>query len=335
MTRIGFIGTGNFARQHAEVLQELGMNISACYGTHADKTAEFSRIFNCEIMNDPFTLVSKKRVDVVYLVVPPYAYDGLVELKLIEQRIPFFCEKPLGLNLATCQKVAKAIEENHLITSSGYLLRYEPLFSEVKKILARNKLSTVRICSYNYMPEVHWWRKKQTSGGPMLESGIHYIDLLRYLIGEISTVSAMTTQGIASNNYPDCDIYDSMEALVKFQTGCIGSVGMTHLLNKIQARNDFLEIYGEDFSLKIDLYKLRYQNEAAVYYKESTDADWKFISNASSKKSLLRLESSAFLSAVQYQQPESVRSSYPCAVQSLKVALAMNQSAEQKKLVEI
>ncbi len=335
MKKIGFIGTGNFAKQHAEVLIELGAKIVACYGSNAGKTAAFSRDFQCKIFNEPFQLISPDVIDALYIVVPPFAHDGSIELKAIEKKIPFLCEKPVGLDVSVCNQISKKIDQNSLITSSGYLLRYEPLFVKIKEIINRNKISTIRICSYSYMPEVHWWRKEKLSGGMMVESGSHYIDLLRYLFGEINLVASMTSNGLSRNTISDCDIYDSMEAILKFQSGSIASIGVTHLLNKIHARNDELQIYGQDFALKIDLYKLRYKNEATVLYKEPNNCDWNSISNHTSKKELLTRQSTNFINAIQKNNQSFIKSTYPDAVKSLTVALAMNQSAEWSQFTTI
>ena len=335
MIRIGFIGTGNFARQHAEILSELGAKVVACYGSNAEKTTAFSRDFQCKIYNEPFQLISPDIIDALYIVVPPFAHDGSIESKAIEKKISFLCEKPVGLDLSVCKQVSQKIDQNNLITSSGYLLRYEPLFVKIKEIINRNKISTIRICSYSYMPEVHWWRKEKLSGGMMVESGSHYIDLLRYLFGEINFVASVTSNGLSRHTISDCDIYDSMEAILKFQSGNIASIGITHLLNKIHARNDELQVYGQDFALKVDLYKLRYKNEATVLYKEPNDSDWNSISNHTSKKELLTRQSTTFINAIQKNNHSFIKSTYPDAVKSLTVALAMNQSAESNQFTTI
>jgi len=43
MIRVGFVGTGSFARQHAEVLCEPGVKIVSCYGTNTEKTSAFAK----------------------------------------------------------------------------------------------------------------------------------------------------------------------------------------------------------------------------------------------------------------------------------------------------
>jgi myo-inositol 2-dehydrogenase/D-chiro-inositol 1-dehydrogenase len=335
MIRIGFVGTGSFARQHAEVLVQLGVKIVACYGTNPEKTSSFAQDFQCKIYPDPLSLLSPEIIDALYIVIPPFAHDGRVELKAIANKIPFLCEKPVGLDRALCQHISNEIEKNNLTTSSGYQLRYEPLFIKVKEILRRNKISAIRICSYSYMPMVHWWRQEKLSGGMMVESGSHYIDLLRYLFGEISSVASITSTGLSSINIADCDIYDSMEAILKFHSGNIASIGITHLLNEIHARHDLLEVYGQDFALKVDMYKLRYKNEATVVYKEPADSDWNSITLPTSKIELLTHESTAFLNAIQQNNESLIKSTYPDAVKSLAVAFSMNESANISKFAAV
>lgn len=335
MIKIGFIGTGNFARQHAAVLGKIGANVIACYGRNSEKTASFSKDFQCKAYDNPFDLISLDVIDALYIVVPPFAHDGSIESKAIEKKIPFLCEKPVGLDLLVCKKVAHSVGQNNLITSSGYLLRYEPLFVKIKEIINRNKISTIRICSYSYMPEIYWWRKEKLSGGMMLEAGSHYIDILRYLFGEINSVASVISNMFSKHIISDCDIYDSMEAILKFQSGTIASIGVTHLLNKIHARNDELQVYGQDFAMKIDLYKLRYKNEATVLYKEPGDIDWNTISNYTSKEKLLTKQSTTFINAIQQNNHTLIKSTYTDAVESLKVAIAMNQSAELSQFATI
>jgi|GEM_PF-4823999 len=335
MIKIGFIGTGSFATQHAEILKSLNVTIAACYGTNPRKTLDFSQRFQCRIYTDPDALISKNIIDVLYIVVPPFAHNGQFELKAIEENIPFLCEKPIGLDLSTCDHIAAQLAKTKLITSSGYQLRYEPLFDQIKKILENQNISTVRLDYYAHTPEVYWWRNADLSGGMMVESGSHYVDLLRYIFGEINSVCAIKSDGIANRLISGCSTYDSMEAILNFKTGLIGSIGITHLLNAVQPRNHSLNIYGNNFWLKVDLYKLRYKNEATLTYKSDDTVDWKQISKKTDKKDLIREESLAFLSAIQNNNPSLIRSSYIDACHTLKVTLAMNTSCQIRKFISI
>lgn len=335
MPRIGFVGTGKFARQHAGILSGMGADIVACFGTNLEKTTAFSKEFQCKIHDNPLMLINQANIDALYIVIPPFAHDGQVELAAINKGIPFLCEKPVGLDLTTCKLVSDQIRIKNMITSSGYQLRYAPIFSKIKTLVNNNRISSVRICSYSYMPKTHWWYKKKLSGGMMVESGSHYLDLLRYLFGEVDSVAAFVTEGVLKNRISGCDIYDSMEAVLKLQSGLIAGIGISHLLDKIDGRNDMLEIYGHDFVLKMDLYKLRCQNEAVAWYKTPDSMDWQCIRNETSKNGLLSMETSAFLNAIQKNDHTLIKSSYPDAIESLALALAMNESAESGNAISL
>lgn len=336
MLKVGFIGTGNFANQHATILaNKLNVKIVGCYGTNEQKTLDFSKKFGAAIYHSPFDMISKNILDALYIVIPPFAHDGKVETYAIDQKIPFFCEKPIALDLNITRNIAFRIEQNNLLTSVGYLLRYEPLFRQIKNIIKRNNISTTRINSYSYMPQVHWWKNKLKSGGMMVEQGTHYVDILRYLFGEITFVSAISTEGLSKNVVDGCDIYDSMEAIMKFESGIIASIGVTHLLNKINARNDALEIYGEDFSLKIDLYSLRYKNKAKIIYKECGNEEWQITERETSKEQLMLEESKVFIQAILSGDNTSILSTYPDALKTLEVTLAMNTSSEKLAFIPI
>lgn len=333
MIRVGFIGAGNFSIEHAKVLVKLGASIAACYSTNRGKAEEFSKLFQAKQFDCPLQMVSKQYIDVLYIVVPPFAHDGTIEHKAINESIPFLCEKPLGLDMGVCQEIALRLKETGLITSSGYQFRQVAIWDEVKSILQRNQVSTIRMSSYSYMPKVHWWRQMEKSGGMMVEVGTHYVDILRYLFGEIVDVNAFVSTGIAEKNYENCNIYDSMEAIFKFEQPIIASMGVTHLLKTRFAREDILQIYGDDFVLHLDWVQLRYHGTAQIKYKEPGQENWKTSSHAVNREALLLKHSELFLKAVKTNEKCWIKSDYLDALETQKVTNACNQSAFSEEIL--
>jgi predicted dehydrogenase len=326
MTRIGFVGTGDFAREHVAALRSLGCGITACYSTNQQKAEAFAKDFGARVFDDPLAMISKEIIDALFIVVPPFAHDGSVELKAVEQHIPFLCEKPVGLNLEICRDIADEVKKTGLVTCGSYLLRQSSILSEIRELLHRNKISTIRSCRLGNMPQVHWWRRMDKSGGMMLEQVSHSIDLIRCLIGEVKSVSAVTASGLAAKKFENCDIYDSMEALMVFENSVIGSIGASHLLNHGARRYELLEVCGQDFYMSVSINQFR--------YKEG-NADWVEKSAHPASLNLLQAQDRNFLDAVKDKRPEHVRSTYPDAVQTLAVALAMNESAQSGQSVAV
>ena len=322
MMRVAFYGTGGYARAHAESLRRLGVSIAACWGTNAEKTTAFARDYGATVFADWREMVSKKKCDALYIVIPPFAHDGAVEQLAVRKGLPFLCEKPVGLELKLSQKIARKIEKKKLVTSTGYQLRYWAELDEVKSVLARNRLSLVRACRFASCPQKAWWLKMATSGGMVVEQTTHLVDLLRFLFGEVKSVSAFTASGISSGKYPDCDVFDSIEGVMRFENGVVGSLGATNLLNNKFSKVVPLEVCGEDFYLHFEGDK--------IGYKEKTN-EWaeKTLSSANPQDAMNK----AFITAIEKNDPSLVRSSYPDGVRTLALTLAFNKSAFTGKTV--
>ena len=53
MIRAGFVGTGSFARVHADILKKLGVQVAACYSLTPEKAAAFGQAYGAKVFADP------------------------------------------------------------------------------------------------------------------------------------------------------------------------------------------------------------------------------------------------------------------------------------------
>ena len=325
MLRAGFVGTGGFAREHALVAKSLGLAVAGCYSTNSEKAAAFSREFGAVIYGDPREMISRKNIDILYIVVPPFAHDGGVELAAVKAAVPFLVEKPVGLDLAVCRKVARAVERARLVASVGYMLRESPLVAEARKVIARNRVTSIRACRMASFPGVHWWRRMAMSGGPMVEQTTHLVDLIRYVFGDVTRVAALTSYGIAPARFEGADVYDSMEALMSFQSGAVGSIGLSDTYENGFSKFELFEAFGEDFYLSYNMERLRCQEGKS---------EWVQLPQPKGLNLLLE-ETKRFLAAVEKSAPSAVLSPYADGVKTLELTLAMNKSAETGKMVSL
>ena len=112
-----------------------------------------------------------------------------------------FCEKPLGTDLASSERVAAALLERvpHQV---GLVLRWSPVFQNAARIIASGDygrpLATV-LRDDQYFPIQGFygstWRKDvaHAGGGTLIEHSIHDIDVLHWLLGDPVSVSAHTS----------------------------------------------------------------------------------------------------------------------------------------------
>ena len=127
----------------------------------------------------------------------------------------------------------------------------------------------------------------------------------------------MTNAGITKGKNPNADIYDSMEALMRFSSGVIGSIGITNVLD--WSMNDVImfKACGDYAVLEYWMDKVRLKvgesdwEEMAVF--ETTDGD---------------ALNTNFLEAIDRENPGHVFGSYSDAVVTLEITLRMNEAAE-------
>ena len=114
------------------------------------------------------------------------------------------------------------------------------------------------------------WRtdKKRAGSGALGDLGSHMLDLARFLMGEVKSVSGMTKTFIAERPLPDgtgmgkVDVDDAFVALLEFANGGIGTLEASRFAAGHKNSNCF-EINGEKGSIRFNLERL---NELEVFW---------------------------------------------------------------------
>lgn len=110
------------------------------------------------------------------------------------------CEKPLSNTAASCQRILDEAERSRRELAVGFNFRYYPSFHYVKEVVDSGilgRLDHLRVFGgHNGLANFRadWMYESSLSGGgSMMDIGLHMTDLTRYLFGEISEVSGVTT----------------------------------------------------------------------------------------------------------------------------------------------
>lgn len=231
MLRIGLIGTGGFSKMHARILSEMDdVQMVAVCGTSKAKAEAFGAA--CGVPSSYENLdemLDGERLDAVYILVPPMSH-GEFEMKLIERGIPFFVEKPLGLNTELPHQIRNAIQKKSLITSVGYHFRYTDTVVLMKQLLKEQSIGMMTGYWMGSMPQVAWWRDQSKSGGQFIEQSTHVVDIMRYCAGEIDEVYAMYGHQVTHKQYEGVTVPDVGTVTLKFKSGVIANISNTCVL---------------------------------------------------------------------------------------------------------
>jgi predicted dehydrogenase len=315
MQKVAFIGAGNIARSHMPSVSDRDASrIAAVCDVDEDRAREVAETYDARPYTDQTEMLDQTDPDAVYVCIPPFAH-GDIELELAERNIPFCVEKPVHLDLRRAVQVAEAVRASDLVTSVGYQVRYAPQIGEVLGFLQSRDVSLVQGWFIGGLPPTPWWRRKERSGGQIVEQATHTVDLMRMLAGEIDRVHAVASTG-AMTDIASYDVEDATVAALQFDSGAAGQVSTACVLCDGGSPRVGLRLDGRDYTVDLTYTSLSISSTDTEFSHDYPDA----LPNA------MRDLDNAFLDAVADEEAAPIRSTYGDAVRSLAVSLAINQS---------
>lgn len=188
-----------------------------------------------------------------------------------------FCEKPLARTAEEAKGMLDAAEKAGVKHMVAFNYRFVPAVAQARQLIASGALGRIYHFRARYLQEwimPHFntpmiWRLRQENAGSgaLGDLGAHIIDLGRFLVGEIKSVSAMTRTFIPERPETDGSIGqvtvdDAFVACVEFANGAIGTLEATRFAGGNRNGNTF-EINGEKGSIRFNLERM---NELEVFW---------------------------------------------------------------------
>ena len=190
-----------------------------------------------------------------------------------------FCEKPLANTLSEAKKMLAAVEKSGVTHMICHNYRKAPAVALAKRLIEEGTLGTLYHFRGTYLQD--WivdpkfpllWRLEKTKAGSgaMGDLASHVTDLSRFLVGEITDVSAAMETFIKERPLVDnpkktgkVTVDDATIALVRFENGAIGTIEATRFAPGRRNYNRF-EINGSNGSLSFDLERM---NELELFLR--------------------------------------------------------------------
>ena len=225
--RWGVIGAGGIARFRTipGLLQAEHAELTAVMTTTLEKAQAIAEEFGAKRAYDSAeALIADPEVDAVYIATPVYLH--LPEIKMAAAAgKQILCEKPLGLNAKEAQEAIAVCKAAGVKLSVGFMMRYGAHLNNMKTALAEGRLGRLvsGFCQFScWMPPRpggYWCTTMaQAGGGPIMDMGIHLIDLIHYVTGmKVTHVSAM--QERLHFDTPDYDVDDTSSVILRLENG--------------------------------------------------------------------------------------------------------------------
>jgi len=255
MTRlnVGLISLGRLGRVYARDLsgripETRLVAVADPVGTLAQEVAS-----ECDVAKhytDPVALIDDPAVDAVVIVSPTHTHRDLV-VAAAGRRKPTFCEKPPALALDDVVAMRSAIDGSGMFFQMGFMRRFDAGYAAAKRQIVDGRIGSPLVFKATsrdpFRPSLEYADPK-SSGGMLIDMGIHDFDLARWFMGEVRTVSAIG----GTIAYPELatvgDIDNAVASLV-FAGGTLGVVDLSR--SGIYGYDISTEILGSEGTLKI------------------------------------------------------------------------------------
>lgn len=224
------VGLGAIGRRHLTNLKQIEPGASVTiWHQHSRSSGDsfVSSLASCTVFQLEDALTTRPEFA---LITGPASVHVQTGLELAERGIHLLIEKPLSNGPEGVDLLLERCRERHLALMVGYNFRFYKPLQVMRQTLQAGRIGrvlSVRAEVGQYLPE---WRpgvdyrrsvsaKSELGGGVLLELS-HEIDYVRWLVGEVSEVSARV--GHVSDL--DIDVEDVADIVLAFQNGAIGSI---------------------------------------------------------------------------------------------------------------
>jgi len=329
--QVGLIGLGRLGRVYARDLQTRipETRLVAVADLNAAAVKEMSEEFDVpgaygsvgDLLGDP-------QVDAVVVVSPTHTHKDIV-IEAVTRGKPTFCEKPLALSLLECRAMQEAVEKHGTFFQMGFMRRFDPGYAAAKRQVQEGRIGkpvVFKSTSRDPFPPSLEYANPASSGGILVDMGIHDLDLARWFMGDVKTVNAIG--GVLA--YPELatvgDIDNAIATLV-FDDGRLGVIDLTR--NGFYGYDISTELLGTEGTLKIGYLR---ETPLLVMTKNSVAHDTvPYFMERFERAYTLQLQNFAQNVLNEREPPVTIRD----GVEALRVALAATAACRSGCAVEV
>jgi predicted dehydrogenase len=228
---IGILGGGNITQTHARAAAEIAdAKIVAFCGQNGEKVRRLAETFGGRGYEDLEAFFDHRPMDVV-LIGSPSGLHAEQVIAAARHGLHVLVEKPIAVTTEQTDAVIEACEKAGVKLGVFFQDRVAPDIVKLKALvdaggLGKPFLSSARVKWYRppeYYGDSHWrgvWALD--GGGALMNQGIHTVDLLLWLMGDVTSVWAKAITAVH-----DIEVEDTVVAAMEFANGALGTLEAT------------------------------------------------------------------------------------------------------------
>jgi predicted dehydrogenase len=236
----------------ADAIQRSGkMKITACFSRSAEKREAFARKYGCRAASSYEEILEDRSVEAIINTTPNSVHRETT-VAAAKAGKHTFLDKPIANTIADAKALTDACRKAKVVLALGYQRRRESHFRWVKENLdkfgklvnaeaniSRDRLGKIDLSSWRYTAE-------GMPGGVMLQIGIHYTDVLEYLIGPVKAVSGRFVRLVLPGDNPDV-----ASLVLEHENGALSTLNASYAS---ASEYYLMNIYGKEASAYYDFH---------------------------------------------------------------------------------
>ncbi len=232
MIKHGIIGCGLISKWHAYAINELSKTMPVCLAGCADVKIEFAQRFASEYegvkayetIDD---MLASDDIDSVSICTPSGFHSDLA-IRAAKAGKHIVVEKPMAITTEQLNDLQDACKKHNVILTSVSQMRYYPTILRARQAVQSGELGRMVsgdvymkfFRSHEYYGNSGWrgtW--KLDGGGALMNQGIHGVDQLLFIMGDVKTVYA-NCRTLARN----IEVEDTAAAVLEYESGALGVI---------------------------------------------------------------------------------------------------------------
>jgi predicted dehydrogenase len=260
---VACLGMGWWSDVLADAIKRSGkMKIVACFSRSAEKREAFAKKYGCRAAKSYEEILADRSIEAVINTTPNSVHrESTVAAAQAGKHT--FLDKPIANTIADARALTEACRKAKVVLALGYQRRRESHFRWIKQSLkdfgrlvnaeaniSRDRLGKIDLSSWRYTAE-------GMPGGVMLQIGIHYTDVLEYLMGPVKAVSGRFVRLVLPGDNPDV-----ASLVLEHENGALSTLNASYAS---ASEYYLMNIYGKEASAYYDLHSgLRWLKRGAT-----------------------------------------------------------------------
>lgn len=253
--KVACLGMGWWSDVLADAMQRSGkFEIVSCFSRSEEKRNAFAKKYGCRPSPSFDSILKDNGVEGIINTTPNDAHlDTTAAAARAGKHV--FLDKPIANSIADARAITAACRKAGVVLAIGYQRRRESQFRWVRKQIDAGVFGRLVNAESNISRDragkidLGSWRYQASGmpGGVMLQIGIHYTDVLEYLVGPVAAVSARTAQLVLPGDNPDV-----ASLVLEHENGALSTLNASYAS---ASENYVMNIYGKEASAYYDLHQ--------------------------------------------------------------------------------